>query len=102
MTMSKKTRNIIIAVAVLLVLVVGSLLVWQHFKPAAQVGGKNIVLEVVHKDGSSKEFPIQTDAENLRGALEEQQLIAGDESDYGLFVKTVDGESYEITLTTGW
>ena len=102
MTMSKKTRNIIIAVAVLLVLVVGSLLVWQHFKPAAQVGGKNIVLEVVHKDGSSKEFPIQTDAENLRGALEQEKLIAGSESEYGLFVETVDGETADMAAEEWW
>ena len=134
MTMSKKTRNIIIAAAVLLVLVVGALLVWNHFRPAAQAGAKAIVLEVVHGDGSSKDFPIRTDAENLRGALEEQKLIEGTESEYGLYVLTVDGEtadegaqqwwcftkggemlmtgvddtmiadgeSYEITLTTGW
>ena len=94
--------------AVLLVLVVGALLVWQLNKPAAQEGGKQLAVTVVHGDGSSKEFALSTDAENLRGALEERQLIAGDESEYGLFVKTVDGEtaadgeSYEITLTTGW
>ena len=101
--MSKKTRNIIIAVAVLLVLVVGSLLVWNHFMPAAQVGGKNIVLEVVHKDGSSKEFPIQTDAENLRGALEQEEgLIAGSESEYGLYVETIDGETANMDNQEWW
>ena len=67
--MSKKTRNIIIAVAVLLVLVVGALLAWNHFKPAAQVGAKTIVLEVVHGDASTKSFSIQTDAENLRACM---------------------------------
>ena len=103
MNMSKKTRNIIIAVAVLLVLVVGSLLVWNHFKPAAQAGGKNIVLEVVHKDGSSKDFSIQTDAENLRGALEQQEgLIAGSESEYGLFVESVDGETADSGEMEWW
>ena len=82
----------------------------------------------------SKDFAFATDAENLRGALEEQKLIEGTESEYGLYVLTVDGEtadegaqqwwcftkggemlmtgvddtmiadgeSYEITLTTGW
>ena len=73
---NKKTRNIIIAVAVLLVLVIGALLVWQHFKPAAQEGGKGIVVTVVHGDGSQKDFTIRTDAEFLRGALEEQKLIS--------------------------
>lgn len=100
--MSKKTRNIIIAVAVLLVLVVGALLVWNHFKPVAQVGAKSIVLEVVHGDESTKEFKIQTDAENLRGALEQESLIEGSDSEYGLFVETVDGETANMDNQEWW
>lgn len=100
--MSKKTRNIIIAVAVLLVLVVGALLVWNHFKPVAQVGAKAIVLEVVHGDETSKEFKIQTDAENLRGALEQESLIEGSDSEYGLFVETVDGETANMDNQEWW
>ena len=34
---------------------------------------------------------IHTDAENLRGALEENGLVSGDESEYGLYVKSVNG-----------
>lgn len=101
--MSKKTRNIIIAVAVLLVLVVGTLLVWNRFKPEAQVGGKAITFVVVHGDGSEKSFSIQTDAENLRGALEQEEgLIVGSESDYGLFVETVDGETADMGAEEWW
>ena len=33
--MSKKTKKIIIAVAVLLVLVIGALLIWNPFRPEA-------------------------------------------------------------------
>ena len=132
--MSKKTRNIIIAVAVLLVLVIGALVLFNQNKPAAQQGDKNITVIVVHGDESQKEFAINTSSENLRGALEEQKLVEGSDSEYGLYVITVDGEtadeaaqqwwcftkggemlmtgvddtmiadgeSYEITLTTGW
>ena len=101
--MSKKTRNIIIAVAVLLVLVVGALLVWNQFKPAAKVGEKAIVSEVVHADGSSKDFNIRTDAENLRGALEQEDgLIAGSDGEYGLFVETVDGETANMDNQEWW
>ena len=101
--MSKKTRNIIIAAVILLVLAVGALLVWNHFKPAPQAGGKNIVLEVVHGDGSSKDFVIRTDAENLRGALEqEENLIAGSDIEYGLFVETVDGETADSDAQEWW
>ncbi len=97
-----KKKNIIIAVAVLLVLVVGALLIWNANKPAAQPGGKNIVLEVVHKDGGSKEFPIRTDAETLRAALEQEGLISGSDSEYGLMVDTVDGEKADWSVDQSW
>ena len=106
--MNKKTRNIIIAVAVLLVLVIGALVIYNANKPATQEGGKKLTVTVVHGDGSSKDFAIATDAEFLRGALEEQSLIEGSDSEYGMFVTGVDttpiadGEHYEITFTTGW
>ena len=101
--MNKKTRNIIIAVAVLLVLVVGALLIWGQNKPVAQEGGKTIVLEVVHKDGSTKDFTIQSDAETLRAALEQVDgLIAGSESEYGLMVDSVDGEKADWSVDQSW
>ena len=92
--MSKKTKIIsLIAVCLLIVLAVGALLIYNANKPAAQLGDKNIVVTVVHKDESSKDFAFNTSAENLRTACEEQELIAGDESEYGLYVKVVDGET---------
>lgn len=101
--MFKKNKKLIIAVAVLLVLVIGALLIWQFNRPAAQEGGKSIVFEVIHKDESRKDFPIQTDAENLRGALEQVEgLIAGSESEYGLFVEAVDGESADMAEQEWW
>ncbi len=56
---------------------------------------KSITLAVVHGDGSTKDFTIETEAETLREALEQEKLIEGEESEYGLFVKTVDGETAE-------
>lgn len=100
--MSKKTRNIILAVVVLAVLVVGALLIYKANKPAPQLGDKNITVTVVHGDASSKSFAINTSAENLRAACEEQNLIAGDESEYGLYVKTVDGETADESVQQWW
>ena len=77
----------------MLVLVIGALLIYNANKPAAQEGGKKLTVTVVHGDGSTKDFAFATDAENLRGALEEQKLIEGTESEYGLYVLTVDGET---------
>ena len=98
---NKKTK-IIIAAAILLVLVVGALLVWQLNRPAAQEGGKKLVVTVVHGDGTSKDFSIATDAETLRAALEEQSLIEGSESEYGLYVTAVDGETADESIQQWW
>jgi len=100
--MSKKTRNIIIAVAVLLVLVIGALVIFNQNKPAAQLGDKNITVIVVHGDESRKDFQINTSSENLRGALEEQGLVEGAESEYGLYVLTVDGETADEDAQQWW
>ena len=92
--MSKKTRNIIIAVAVLLVLVVGLLAVHRLNSPAAVEGSKTITLQIVHADGSEKTVTMHTDSENLLGALLEQEgLIEGEGEGSSFYVTTVDGET---------
>ena len=45
---------------------------------------------------------ISTDSENRRGALEQEGLISGDESEYGLYVTTVDGETADSNLNQWW
>ena len=90
--MKKQTRTIL-AVVLVCILAAAAFLAWKHFSPAAQGGDKTISVEVVHKDGTEKDFTIRTDAENLRAALEQEKLVAGTESEYGLYVLTVDGET---------
>ena len=52
-----------------------------------------ITVTVTHGDGSTKNFEITTtDGATLRSALESIDLIEGDESEFGLYVKVVDGE----------
>ncbi len=46
---------------------------------------------VVGKDGTKVEFEIHTDKKTVGEALLELGLIAGEESTYGLYVKTVNG-----------
>lgn len=53
-------------------------------------GAKTIAVEVTAED-KTVTLTVSTDAETLRAALEENGLIAGDESEYGLYVKTVNG-----------
>ncbi len=54
-------------------------------------GKTQFTLAVVDKEGSEKQFEIHTDKETVGEALLELGMIAGDEGDYGLYVKTVNG-----------
>ena len=53
-------------------------------------GAKTLTV-VVKADEQSVTFTIKTDAETVGAALLEHELIAGEESQYGLYVKTVNG-----------
>ena len=63
---------------------------------------KTIAFQVVHKDGSTQDFEIATTAGTLREALEAEGLIAGEESSYGLYVETVDGETADEGNQEWW
>lgn len=54
-------------------------------------GATQFAFTVVDKDGNETNFEIHTDKEIVGDALLELELIAGDESEYGLYVKTVNG-----------
>ena len=92
----------IIAVLVLLVLVAAAVFAYIGFSPKANAGGKEIAVTVIHGDGSEKLFELSTDAESLRDALEPEGIIEGSESEYGLFVTTVDGETADDSLQQWW
>lgn len=62
--------------------------------PAGNVlgeGSTQFMFTVVDKEGTETQFEIHTDKETVGEALLELGLIAGDESEYGLYVKTVNG-----------
>ena len=100
--MSNKNRSILVGVAILLVLVIAALVIYNVTRPQAQAGSKTITVEVVHKDESRKEFKITTSADNLRGALDQENLVQGSESEYGLYIETVDGETADSANQEWW
>lgn len=63
---------------------------------------KTITLTVVHRDGSSKDFTIETGKETLGEALVDEGLIEGEDSEYGLFVTKVDGEEADSGKHEFW
>lgn len=94
----KKKYLPILALVLFLVLALGIFLVWQATRPQPAAGGKHVTVEVVHKDGSTKEFAYDTDAEYLSEVLLDAGLISGSDSAYGLMVDTVDGEVADYTV----
>ena len=98
----KNSKKGLIALVVVLVLAVAALVIWQVNKPAAQKGGKEITVNIDHLNGDDTSYTISTDEEYLRGALEQENLIEGTESDYGLYVLTVDGETADESKQEWW
>ena len=99
----KKSNNKIwLAVAALVVAVAVVLGIYFVTRPAPQQGGKTITVQVVLLEGEPSDFTIQTDEEYLRGALESIDLIEGSESEYGLFVTTVNGVTVDDSKQQWW
>ena len=63
-------------------------------------GAKTITVEVTANE-KTVVFTVKTDAETVGAALLEHSLIAGDQSEYGLYVKTVNGmlADYDVDQT---
>lgn len=54
-------------------------------------GEKSFVVEVVDADGNTVKFTVLTDAKTVGEALQSLGVIEGEEGDYGLYIKTVNG-----------
>lgn len=89
----KKSKALLAVVIVLAVAIIAAGIYFiARPKTDAASGAKSITVDVVHADGTSKTFTYQTDAEFLGEVLQSEGLVQGTESDYGLYITTVDGE----------
>lgn len=85
-----KKRIIAVVAAILVIALVAT--GCSLLSPETQEGMKSFTLTVVHKDGTSKEMELKSDAEYLGAFLQEEGIITGEEGQYGLYIKEVDGE----------
>ena len=88
-------KKVILGSGILVVLIVAMALIWTNFREKPVEGNKTITIEVVNQADESKEYEVQTDAEFLRQAMEEADGLefSGQESEYGMMVEIVNGES---------
>lgn len=98
----KKTRKPLLTVLVLVLIVAALIAAWFIFKPGTNAGKKTITVEVTHMDGTTNSFEVKTDEEYLGPALENEKLVSGTDSEYGLFIDTVDGEYADAEKSQWW
>ena len=99
--MSKqKKRTLVIALAAVLLVAV-FLAVYFITREDPVAGGKEITVEILYDD-VDRTVIIETDEEYLRGALEQEGLIAGNESEYGLYITEVDGRAADESAQEWW
>lgn len=58
-------------------------------------GAYTFYLDVTKSDGTTSSYAVHSDAGNVGEPLVKLGLIDGEESQYGLYVKTVDGETLD-------
>ncbi len=102
MKQNKNFFKLLITCTALIVAIIVMLLVYKQFKPQTNQGAKEITIEVVIPDEEPELFTIHTNAEYLRQALEETNLIKGSEGDYGLFITEVNGYTSDTTNQEWW
>lgn len=93
---SKKWLLLLIPIALVAVLVTVMLV----FSPKGEKGSKTITISVVDSAKQTVNYTTKTDAEFLRGAMEETEglTFSGDESEYGLMVTVVNGETADFNV----
>lgn len=95
-----KQTNAVRYVTIFLVVLLVLLGFRGFFAPKTSEGSKGISIEVVDDKGESKSYDIKTDAEFLRGAMEETEglTFSGDESEYGLMVTEINGVTADYNV----
>ena len=97
-----KNKKVWLGIATLLA-VIGLLAgVYAGNRPKTTQGEKQFTVTVVHGDGSQKEFSYATDEEYLGPVLLEEGLIEGSDSEYGLMISAVDGETADWTVNQSY
>lgn len=90
----------------LIIVIVGIMLamttIYEKNKTHPVKGSKEITVEVKIPDEDNQNFVIHTDADYLRQALEEENLIKGEDSTYGFFITEVNGHTANNSKQEWW
>ncbi|MGN0131192.1 MAG: DUF4430 domain-containing protein [Lachnospiraceae bacterium] len=92
-TNKKSNKKLIIISAVVIALIVIFAAMYLIFSPKATAGAKSVTVTVVDDTGAETAYDADTDAEYLAEVFDEIDglTVEGSESEYGLFIETVNG-----------
>ena len=65
-------------------------------------GTKTFAVEVTDSEGATVKFTVKTDEDTVGAALLALGIIAGEDSQYGLYVKTVNGITADYDKDQTW
>ena len=98
-------KKVILGSGILVVLIVAMTLIWRNFREKPVEGSKAITIEVIDSKEKSVIYELKTDAQFLIEAMEEAKeqglSYEGEEGQYGLYVKVVNGitADYDVDKT---
>lgn len=102
MTGTKKQIKPLLLLGLFIIIIIGMFFLYQNFKPKTTQGAKKVIVEIVIPNEKNKEFTLQTDEEYLRKPLEDAKIIKGTESEFGLFIKEVNGLQADDSKQEWW
>ena len=91
-----------LAALLLILLLAGFGILYTQTRPQTTAGEKTIYITVIHADKNETAFTYQTDAEYLGEVLLAENLVSGEEGQYGLFITTADGETADSSRQQWW
>ena len=100
--MKKETKKALLALAVLVIVAGVLLAAYRTLTPKGTAGDKTITVQVVHGDGSTRDFTLDTAEAYLGPALVEGNVVVDNQGAYGLYILTVDGETADEGNQEWW
>lgn len=97
----KKNKKTLIAALIFVVVIAVFASIYYFTKPDTEAGKKQVDIVVIEKNGEETAYEVETDAEYLIGAMEDAEeqglTFEGEDSDYGMMIDTVNGETAVYT-----
>ena len=101
---TKINKKGLLGVGALAIVAVVFLLIYAMFGAKGVAGNKNITIEVINKAQESVVYEVSTDAEYLRGAMDDAEGLTyeGEEGQYGLAISAINGEVADFNVDSAY